>query len=135
MSDKLRDIVSRYGSLSKSKKIKEELTNSLQSISNDIDNLNNRKDNLTDSEKKILKEKKVKLKSINKVLNTLKDIDNVEEESTVLNEAEIMALPAIDRAIMMNKENLSNYSEEQRAIISNLIDRGTSKDINFYNKI
>ena len=46
-----------------------------------------------------------------------------------------MALPAIDRAIMMNKENLSNYSEEQRDIISNLIDRGTSKDINFYNKI
>ena len=135
MSPELRDIVSRYGSLSRAKKVKEELSNSLQSISKDIDNLNNRKDNLTDSEKKILKEKKAKLKSINKVLNTLKNIDNVEEESTVLNESEIMALPAIDRAIMMNKENLSNYSEEQRDIISNLIDRGTSKDINFYNKI
>lgn len=135
MSPELRDIVSRYGSLSRAKKVKEELSNSLQSISKDIDNLNNRKDNLTDSEKKILKEKKAKLKSINKVLNTLKSIDNVEEESTVLNESEIMALPAIDRAIMMNKENLSNYSEEQRDIISNLIDRGTSKDINFYNKI
>ena len=135
MSPELKDIVSRYGLLSRAKKVKEELSNSLQSISKDIDNLNNRKDNLTDSEKKILKEKKAKLKSINKVLNTLKNIDNVEEESTVLNESEIMALPAIDRAIIMNKENLSNYSEEQRDIISNLIDRGTSKDINFYNKI
>lgn len=135
MSPKLRDVVSRYGSLSRAKKVKEELSNSSQSVKKDIDNLNNRKDNLTDSKKKILKEKKAKLKSINKVLNTLKNIDNVEEESTVLNESEIMALPAIDRAIMMNKENLSNYSEEQRDIISNLIDRGTSKDINFYNKI
>lgn len=135
ISDELRDIVSRYGSLSKAKKVKEELTNSSQSIKKDIENLNNRKGNLTDFEKKILKEKKVKLKSINKVLNTLKDIDDIEEESTVLNESEIMSLPAIDRAIMMNKENLSNYSEEQREIISNLIDRGTSKDINFYNKI
>lgn len=135
MSPKLRDVVSRYGSLSRAKKVKEELSNSSQSVKKDIDNLNNRKDNLTDSKKKILKEKKAKLKSINKVLNTLKNIDNVEEESTVLNESEIMALPAIDRAIMMNKENLSNYSEEQRDIINNLIDRGTSKDINFYNKI
>lgn len=135
MSDELRDIVSRYGSLSKAKKVKEKLTNSSQSIKKDIENLNNRKGNLTDSEKKILKEKKVKLKSIDKVLNTLKDIDNVEEKSTILNESEIMSLPAIDRAIMMNKENLSNYSEEQRDIISNLIDKGTSKDINFYNKI
>ena len=134
-SPELRDIVSRYGSLSRAKKVKEELTNSSQSIKKDIENLNNRKGNLTDSEKKILKEKKIKLKSIDKVLNTLKDINNVEEESTVLNESEIRALPAIDRAIMMNKENLSNYSEEQRDIINNLIDRGTSKDINFYNKI
>lgn len=134
-SPELRDIVSRYGSLSRAKKVKEELTNSSQSIKKDIENLNNRKGNLTDSEKKILKEKKIKLKSIDKVLNTLKDIDTVEEESTVLNESEIVALPAIDRAIMMNKENLSNYSEEQRDIINNLIDRGTSKDINFYNKI
>lgn len=134
MSSEMRDIISRYGSLEKAKKVKEELSNSLQSIRKDIDNLN-RRDNLTDSEKKILKEKKAKLKSINKVLNTLKNIDNVEEESTVLNESEIMALPAIDRAIMMNKENLSNYSEEQRDIINNLIDKGTSKDINFYDKI
>lgn len=134
-SPELRDIVSRYGSLSRAKKVKEELTNSSQSIKKDIENLNNRKGNLTDSEKKILKEKKIKLKSIDKVLNTLKDIDNVEEEFTVLNESEIIALPAIDRAIMMNKENLSNYSWEQRDIINNLIDRGTSKDINFYNKI
>lgn len=134
-SPELRDIVSRYGSFSRAAKFKEELTNSSQSIKKDIENLNNRKGNLTDSEKKILKEKKIKLKSIDKVLNTLKGIDNVEEESTVLNESEIMALPAIDRAIMMNKENLSNYSEEQRDIINNLIDRGTSKDINFYNKI
>lgn len=135
MSPELRDIVSRYGSLSKAKKVKDELVNSSQSIKKDIENLNNRKGNLTDSEKKFLKEKKVKLKSITKVLNTLKGIDNVEEESTVLNESEIMSLPVIDRAIMMNKDNLSNYSEEQRDIISNLIDRGTSKDINFYNKI
>lgn len=134
-SPELRDIVSRYGSFSRAAKFKEELTNSSQSIKKDIENLNNRKGNLTDSEKKILKEKKIKLKSIDKLLNTLKDIDNVEEESTVLNESEIMALPAIDRAIMMNKENLSNYSEKQRDIINNLIDRGTFEDINFYNKI
>lgn len=130
-----RDIISKYGSLSKAKKIKEDLINSLHGIKKDIENLNNRKNNLTDSEKKILKEKRAKLKSINRVLNTLKDIDNIEEESVILNESEIMSLPAIDRAIMINRENLSNYSEGQRVIINNLIDKGTSKDINFYNKI
>lgn len=135
MSSEMRDIISRYGSLERAKKVKEELSNSSQSIKKDIENLNNRKGNLIESEKKILKEKKAKLKSIDKVLNTLKNIDNIEEESTILNESEIMSLPAIDRAVMLNKENLSNYSEEQRDIINNLIDRGTSKDINFYDKI
>ena len=135
MSPEMRDVISRYGSLEKAKKVKEELSNSSQSIKKDIENLNNRKGNLIESEKKILKEKKAKLKSIDKVLDTLKNIDNIEEESTILNESEIMSLPAIDRAVMMNKENLSNYSEEQRNIINNLIDRGTSKDINFYDKI
>jgi hypothetical protein len=135
MSPEMRDVISRYGSLEKAKKVKEELSNSSQSIKKDIENLNNRKGNLIESEKKILKEKKAKLKSIDKVLDTLKNIDNIEEESTILNESEIMSLPAIDRAVMLNKENLSNYSEEQRDIINNLIDRGTSKDINFYDKI
>jgi hypothetical protein len=135
MSPEMRDVISRYGSLEKAKKVKEELSNSSQSIKKDIENLNNRKENLIESEKKILKEKKAKLKSIDKVLDTLKNIDNIEEESTILNESEIMSLSAIDRAVMMNKENLSNYSEEQRDIINNLIDRGTSKDINFYDKI
>lgn len=135
MSPEMRDVISRYGSLEKAKKVKEELSNSSQSIKKDIENLNNRKGNLMESEKKILKEKKAKLKSIDKVLDTLKNIDNIEEESTILNESEIMSLPAIDRAVMLNKENLSNYSEEQRDIINNLIDRETSKDINFYDKI
>ena len=135
MSDEARSILNRYGSLSNAKKVKDELNNSLQNIKKDIENLNNRKNNLTDSEKKILKEKKVKLKSINKVLDTLKNIDNIEEKFTILNESEIMALPAIDRAIMLNKENLSNYSEEQREVINNIIDKGTSQDINFYNKV
>lgn len=135
MSPELRSIVSNYGSLDKAKKAKEKLTNSAQDINKDIENLNNRKDNLTDSEKKILKEKKAKLKSINKILDTLKNIDGIEEEATVLNESEIMALPAIERAVMLNKGNLSNYSEEQQEIITNLIDRGTAKDMNFYNKV
>ena len=135
MSIEVNDIISRYGSLGKAKKVKEKLSSSSKSIRKDIDNLNNRKNNLTDSEKRILKEKKVKLKSIENILNTLENIDNVNEESTILNESEIMSLPAIDRAIMMNRENLFNYSEEQRDIINNLIDRGTYKDINFYNKI
>lgn len=135
MSSELRSIVSNYGSLDKAKKAKEKLTSSAQDINKDIENLNNRKDNLTDSEKKILKEKKAKLKSINKILDTLKNIDGIEEETTVLNESEIMALPAIERAVMLNKGNLSNYSEQQQEIITNLIDRGTAKDMNFYNKV
>lgn len=135
MSDELKDIISKYGSLNKAKKVKEDLSRSSQSIGRDIINLNNRKNNLTDSEKKILKEKKAKLNSIDKVLNTLKNIDNIEESSTVLNESEIMSLPVIDRAIMLNKDNISDYSEEQKEIINNLIDKGTSKDINFYNKV
>lgn len=135
MSSELRNIISRYGSLERAKKVKEELSNSSQSIKKDIENLNNRKESLIESEKKILKEKKAKLKAIDKALDILKSVDNIEEESTILNESEIMSLPAIDRAIMLNKENLSSYSEEQRDIINNLIDRGTSKDINFYDKI
>ena len=135
MSPEMRDIISRYGSLSNAKKVKEELSNSSQSIRKDIENLNNRKKTLIESEKKILKEKKAKLKAINKTLDTLKNVDNIEEESTILNESEIMSLPVIDRAVMLNKENLSNYSEKQRDVINNLIDKGTSQDINFYNKV
>lgn len=135
MTKETRDIISRFGSLEKAKDTKKKLSDSAEKIQKDIDNLNNRKDNLTDTEKKILKEKKVKLKSIDKIIDSIGDLENINEESTVLNEAEIMALPAIERATMLSKENLSNYSKKQQEIINNLIEKGTAKDIDFYNKI
>ena len=135
ITDEAKKIISKFGSLGKAIKVKEDLTKSLQSIQNDIENLNKRKNNLTDSEKKILKEKKVKLKSIKKELDSLKDINGLQEKDGILNEAEIMALPIVDRAVMLNKKNLSNYSEKQQEVINNLLNKGTAKDINFYNKI
>ena len=135
ITDEAKKIIGKFGSLGKAIKVKEDLTKSLQSIQNDIENLNKRKNNLTDSEKKILKEKKVKLKSIKKELDSLKDINDLKEEDGILNEAEIMALPIVDRAVMLNKKNLSNYSEKQQDVINNLLNKGTAKDINFYNKI
>lgn len=135
MTKETRDIISRFGSLEKAKETKKKLSDSAEKIQKDIDNLNNRKDNLTDTEKKILKEKKVKLKSLDKIIDSIGDLENINEESTVLNEAEIMALPAIERATMLSKENLSNYSKKQQEIINNLIEKGTAKDIDFYNKI
>ena len=135
ITDESKKVIGKFGSLGKAIKVKEDLTKSLQSIQNDIENLNKRKNNLIDSEKKILKEKKVKLKSIKKELDSLKDINGLKEEDGILNEAEIMALPIVDRAVMLNKKNLSNYSEKQQEVINNLLNKGTAKDINFYNKI
>lgn len=135
ITDESKKVIGKFGSLGKAIKVKEDLTKSLQSIQNDVENLNKRKNNLTDSEKKILKEKKVKLKSIKKELDSLKDINGLKEEDGILNEAEIMALPVVDRAVMLNKKNLSNYSEKQQEVINNLLNKGTAKDINFYNKI
>ena len=133
-TEKQLAIMSRFGSINNAKKVLEKLKSYKESLEKDIKTLKSRKDNLTKTEKNILKEKKVRLNTLKKQLKELRPLDSIEGD-IVLNEQEIMNLPEEERAIMLNKANLKNYSEEQQDVITNLLDKGTLKDINFANKI
>lgn len=49
------------------------------------------------------------------------------ESERVLSAEEIMSLSAADRAIMLNKDNLKNYSTEQQEVIKELNQKGVAK--------
>lgn len=55
--------------------------------------------------------------------------------SRVLTKEEIMGLPAEERAIILNPNNLRNYSKEQQAVIRQLDAEMKAKDPNYYEKI
>lgn len=131
----IKPLINRYGSITQAKKVKGQLSDTKRGLIEDIKTLESRQKNLTKTEKNILKEKKARLKAINQELSYLKDAEKLEDTADVLNEQEIMALPPLERARFLNKKNLSSFSQEQQAVITNLINEGTSKDIDFYSKV
>ena len=131
----IKPLINRYGSVAQAKKVKGQLSDTKKGLVEDIKTLESRQKNLTKTEKNILKEKKARLKAINQELSYLKDAEKLEDTADVLNEQEIMALSPLERARFLNKKNLSSFSQEQQAVITNLINEGTSKDIDFYSKV
>lgn len=128
--------VAGFGSFRRAQKALEKMKETMKSLEDDIKNLESRKGTVA-SEKKTLKAKKAKYNTLNKkveeVTNSLADSKAV--DNTVLSESEILALPADARAIMLNPDNLSNYSAAQQEVIKNVIEKGTALNIDFSSKI
>lgn len=81
---------------------------------------------------KIEKPNKDESKKLNKDLSLLENLteEDVERKET-LTESEIMELPDNERALMLDRNNLSQYSAKQQAIINNLLAKATAKNANF----
>ena len=77
----------------------------------------------------------MKLAANKKILNSFKAIENIEEQSVVLSESEIMELDPVVRANFLNPSNRSKYSEAQQAVIDNLVNNGTAVNTEFLNKV
>lgn len=71
-----------------------------------------------------LKKTKQQIKDMDKYFN----IFNEEDYSATLSKEEILALPAAQRAEMLDPKNLSNYSQEQQLIIEETISFITAKN-------
>lgn len=134
LSEAQRDALISYGTQDKINNAYDELTKKKDELKNDIENITKRK-NLKVNEESALRAKRVALKTIDKQLKKLgRERDN-SIEGTVLSEADIMSLNPVDRATILNPENKSKYSEEQRAIIDNVIREGTLQYSDFIDKI
>lgn len=134
LSEAQRDALISYGTQDKINNAYDELTKKKDELKKDIENITKRK-NLEVNEEPALRAKRVALKTIDKQLKKLgRERDN-SIEGTVLSEADIMSLNPVDRATILNPENKSKYSEEQRAIIDNVIREGTLQYSDFINKI
>lgn len=134
LSEAQRDALISYGTQDKINNAYDELTKKKDELKNDIENITKRK-NLKVNEEPALRAKRVALKTIDKQLKKLgRERDN-SIEGAVLSEADIMSLNPVDRATILNPENKSKYSEEQRAIIDNVIREGTLQYSDFIDKI
>ena len=134
LSEAQRDALISYGTQDKINNAYDELTKKKDELKKDIENITKRK-NLEVNEEPALRAKRVALKTIDKQLKKLgRERDN-SIEGTVLSEADIMSLNPVDRATILNPKNKSKYSEEQRAIIDNVIREGTLQYSDFIDKI
>lgn len=153
LSDKQKKIIAKYGSLGVAEKEAENLKKRKAGLEEDIKDLERRKDNLTKQEKAKLKELGATVKSVDKGLDFLKELSTIPENaSTTLNEEEIMALDPITRSQMILRgkqamyaklyqgkeqvtEEKTGFSEEQQAVIDNLVNKGIAQDKDFLGKI
>jgi hypothetical protein len=134
LSEAQRDALISYGTQDKINNAYDKLTKKKDELKKDIENITKRK-NLEVNEEPALRAKRVALKTIDKQLKKLgRERDN-SIEGTVLSEADIMSLNPVDRATILNPENKSKYSEEQRAIIDNVIREGTLQYNDFVDKV
>ena len=134
LSEAQRDALISYGTQDKINNAYDELTKKKDELKKDIENITKRK-NLEVNEEPALRAKRVALKTIDKQLKKLGRERGNSIEGTVLSEADIMSLNPVDRATILNPENKSKYSEEQRAIIDNVIREGTLQYSDFIDKI
>lgn len=153
LSDKQKRIIAKYGSLGVARKEAENFEKRKAGLEEDINSLERREDNLTKQEKAKLKELRATVKSVDRGLDFLKELSTVPENtSTTLNEGEIMALDPITRSQMILRgkqamyaklyqgkeqvtEGNTGFSEEQQAVIDNLVNRGIAQDKDFLGKI
>lgn len=135
LSEEAKLFISQFGSISKAFAKRDEIIKQNVELSTDIARLKARKRKLSDAEKQVLVTKQLKLAANKKILDSFKAIENIEEQSVILSESEIMELDSIVRANLLNPNNQGKYSEQQMAVINNLINNGTATDAQFLNKI
>ena len=133
LSPTQKELLVKYGSNKAVEAEKENLQNKINDLTKDIANIKNRK-NLGVKEQSTLKSKQTTKRTLLKELKKIQSIENSNIDGT-LNESDIMSLPASIRGIILNKENRGNYSEEQQAIIDNVLSQGTFSYSDFSNKI
>lgn len=104
------------------KSLKEKLKQEKSKKKADRKNISKIKEDITKIESEI--------SNINKQLKTLKNRKSANSDEIVLNEQEIMSLPAVQRAMLLNS-NPSNFSEEQARIIENVKAQGRLLDPEF----
>lgn len=136
LTTKQKDAIATFGSFRRAQKEVEKMKTEMESLEKDIKNLESRRGNIK-SEEEILKRKKAKYNSLKKAIQRFSEesADYVAVDNTMLNESEILSLPAKVRAAILNPENLSNYSEAQQEVIKNIINRGTAANVDFSSKI
>lgn len=134
LSDRQKEMLVNYGSVSKANKEYLKLNERISELKNDIANIEGRK-NLGTKEENALKLKKASIKTLERQAKKIADIGESFEGSPVLNESEIMSLNPADRATILNPDNKSKYSEEQQAIIDNVIKEGTLRYNDFVDKV
>lgn len=134
LSDRQKEMLVNYGSVSKANKEYLKLNERISELKNDIANIEGRK-NLGTKEENTLKLKRASIKTLERQAKKIADIGESFEGSPVLNESEIMSLNPADRATILNPDNKSKYSEEQQAIIDNVIKEGTLRYNDFVDKV
>ena len=124
LTPKQKESIATFGSFKRAQKEVEKMKTEMESLEKDIKNLESRAGDIQ-SEKEILKKKKAKYNSLKKAVQRFTESteDHTAVDNTVLNESEILSLPAEVRAAMLNSDNLSNYSEAQQEVIKNIINR------------
>ena len=134
LSDTQRNLLINYGSLGKAHHEYQKLREKISELETDIANINNRK-NLGVEETNTIKAKRIALKTLEKKAKDIAKVGETIDSNAILNETDIMQLNPTERAIILNPENKSKYSEEQQAIIDNVIREGTLKYNDFMNKV
>lgn len=134
LSDRQKEMLVNYGSVSKANKEYLKLNERISELKNDIANIEGRK-NLGTKEENTLKLKRASIKTLERQAKKIAEVGESFEGSPVLNESEIMSLNPADRATILNPDNKSKYSEEQQAIIDNVIKEGTLRYNDFVDKV
>lgn len=136
LTPKQKESIATFGSFRRAQKEVEKMKSEMESLEKDIKNLESRVGDIK-SEKEILKKKKAKYNSLKKAVQRFTESteDHTAVDNTVLNESEILSLPAEVRAAMLNPNNLTNYSEAQQEVIKNIINRGTATNVDFSSKV
>lgn len=136
LTPKQKESIATFGSFRKAQKEVEKMKSEMESLEKDIKNLESRRGDIK-SENEILKKKKARYNSLKKAIQRFTESteDYTAVDNTVLNESEILSLPAEVRAVMLNPDNLSNYSETQQEVIKNVVNKGTVTNVDFSNKV
>lgn len=134
LSDTQKELLINYGSIGKAHSEYQRLKEKIGELETDIANINSRK-NLGTNETETLRAKRVALKTLQKQAKAIAKVGESIEDNPVLSGPEIMSLNPVERATMLNPENKNKYSEEQQAIIDNVVREGTLKYNDFIDKV
>ena len=136
LTPKQKESIATFGSFRRAQKEVKKMKSEMESLEKDIKNLESREGDIK-SEREILKKKKARYTSLKKAIQRFTESteDYTAIDNAVLNESEILSLPAEVRAAILNPDNLTDYSEAQQEVIKNIINRGTAANVDFSSKI